>query len=62
SGIPAISMMRSGRHFSGASWLGLKARDAFEVTAVSYTPLIAGFAALALGLGLLSLTWYREGR
>jgi hypothetical protein len=62
SAVPAISMMRSGHHFSGASWLGLKARDAFEVTAVSYTPLIAGFAALALGLGLLSLTWYREGR
>lgn len=59
---PSISMMRSGHRYSGSSWLGLKARDAFEVTAVSYTPLIAGFAALAIGLGLLSLTWYREGR
>jgi hypothetical protein len=59
---PSISMVRSGRRFNGSTWLGLKARDAFEVTAVSYTPLIAGFAALGLGLGLLSLTWYREGR
>ena len=62
SGTPAVSMMRSGHRFAGSSWLGLKARDAFEVTAVSYTPLIAGFAALGLALGLLSLTWYREGR
>jgi hypothetical protein len=62
SSTPSISMVRSGHRFSGASWLGLKARDAFEVTAVSYTPLIAGFAALAIALGLLSLTWYREGR
>ncbi|MFZ1109300.1 MAG: hypothetical protein WAN43_13275 [Rhodomicrobium sp.] len=59
---PSVSMVRSGRRFSGSAWLGLKARDAFEVTAVSYTPLIAGFAVLAIGLGLLSLTWYREGR
>ncbi len=59
---PSVSMVRSGRRFAGSTWLGLKSRDAFEVTAVSYTPLIAGFAALAIGLGLLSLTWYREGR
>jgi hypothetical protein len=59
---PSVSMVRSGLRFSGSTWLGLKAREAFEVTAVSYTPLIAGFGVLALGLGLLSLTWYREGR
>jgi hypothetical protein len=59
---PSISMVRSGRRYAGSTWLGLKARDAFEVTAVSYTQLIAGLAALGIGLGLLSLTWYREGR
>lgn len=62
SDTPSVSMVRSGRRFNSSTWLGLKARDAFEVTAVSYTPLVAGFGALALGLGLLSLTWYREGR
>ncbi len=60
--LPAISMVRSGHRFSGTNWLGLKARDAYEVKAISYTPLISGFAALGLALGLLSLTWYREGR
>ncbi len=59
---PSISMVRSGHRYYGSTWLGLKARDAFEVKAVSYTPLIAGFAALGIALGLLSLTWYREGR
>ncbi len=60
--VPEIAMVRSGRRFYGTSWLGLKARDAHEVKAISYTPLIAGFAALGIALGLLSLTWYREGR
>jgi len=59
---PAVSMVRSGHRFYGSSWLGLKARDAYEVKAISYTPLISGFAALGLALLLLSLTWYREGR
>ncbi|MGO9543853.1 MAG: hypothetical protein ACLPPF_03555 [Rhodomicrobium sp.] len=59
---PAISMVRSGHRFYGTSWLGLKARDAYEVKAISFTPLISGLAALGIALGLLSLTWYREGR
>ncbi len=59
---PSISMVRSGHRFYGSTWLGLKARDAYEVKAISYTPLISGFAALGIALGLLSLTWYREGR
>jgi uncharacterized membrane protein len=60
--VPSVSMVRSGHRFYGSSWLGLKARDAFEVKAISYTPLIGGFAVLGIALGLLSLTWYREGR
>jgi hypothetical protein len=60
--LPAVAMVRSGHRFFGGSWLGLKARDAYEVKAISYTPLISGFAALGIALLLLSLTWYREGR
>jgi hypothetical protein len=59
---PGISMIRSAHRFHGSSWLGLKSRDAYEVKAVAYTPLISGFAALGIALVLLSLTWYREGR
>ncbi len=60
--VPTPSMVHSGHRFYGTSWLGLKARDTFEVKAVSYTPLVSGFAALGIAIGLLALTWYREGR
>jgi len=60
--VPAISMIRSGHRFYGSSWLGLKERDAYDVKAISYTPLVGGFASLGIALGLLSLAWYREGR
>ncbi len=59
---PTLSLVHSGHRYYGASWLGLKARDTFEVKAVSYTPLVSGFAALGIAIGLLALTWYREGR
>jgi hypothetical protein len=60
--LPSISMIRSGHRFYGSSWLGLKERDAYDVRAISYTPLVGGFAALGIALCLMSLTWYREGR
>jgi hypothetical protein len=60
--VPKVSLVRSGHRFFGSDWAGLKARDAFEVKAVFYTPLMQGFAALGLVLALLALTWYREGR
>jgi len=46
----------------GDDWAGLRDRQAYMVTGVKYTPLYAGPLALALLLGLLALTWYREGR
>ena len=60
--VPRISMLTSARTFNGSGWLGLKNRDAHIVKGVSLTPLFSGFAALALLLGLVSLTWWREGR
>jgi hypothetical protein len=59
---PTLSVVRSGHRYYGTGWLGLKARDAYEVKAVSYTPLVSGFTALGIAIGLLALTWYREGR
>jgi hypothetical protein len=60
--LPRLAMMKSGHRFHGGSWMGLKDRDAYEVKRATTIPLAQGFAALALALGLLSLTWYREGR
>ena len=58
--MPRIALVHSGQtHWPG--WLGVKERNAYEVRGVQLTPLFAGFLALALALGLLSLTWFREG-
>ncbi len=46
----------------GNGWLGLVRRDAYLVRGVRMLPLFAGFGILALLLGLLSVTWFREGR
>jgi hypothetical protein len=59
---PTFSMLRGANRYYGETWLGLKARDAYDVTATSYIPLVNGFLALGIGLLALSLTWYREGR
>lgn len=60
--LPRLSMMGQSRKMHGDDWAGLRDRQAFMVTGVSYTPLYAGPLALALLMGLLALTWYREGR
>jgi len=46
----------------GQNWLGLLNRDAYLVRGIKIIPLMTGLLALAALLGLLSLTWYREGR
>ncbi len=60
--LPRISLLGQSTKMHGADWAGLRDRQAYMVTGVTYTPLYAGALALALLLGLLALTWYREGR
>jgi len=60
--LPRISMMGQSVKMHGDDWAGLRDRQAYMVTGVKYTPLYAGPLALALLLGLLALTWYRESR
>ncbi len=55
-------MLQSATRYYGQNWLGLKDREAYVVRGVQYTPLLAGFLALALFLGIIILTWYRESR
>jgi hypothetical protein len=61
AGLPRLAMIRSGHVMHGADWLGLHKRDAYHVKGVRLFPLFTGFLALALLLGLLAATWYREG-
>jgi hypothetical protein len=60
--MPRIVMLRSGSTMHGGDWLGLHKRDAHQVKGVRLFPLFTGFLALALLLGAIALTWFREGR
>jgi hypothetical protein len=61
SPLPRIVMLRGGHVMHGADWLGLHKREAYHVEGVRLFPLFAGFLALALLLGMISVTWFREG-
>ena len=60
--LPRIAMLRTGRLMHGDDWLGLRQRDAYVTRGVRLIPLFTGLLALAVLLGALSLTWFREGR
>ncbi len=60
--LPRLTMLQSATRYYGQNWLGLKDREAYVVRGVKYTPLLAGFLALALFIGLIMLTWFRESR
>jgi hypothetical protein len=59
--LPRIVMLRGGNVMHGSDWLGLHKREAYHVEGVRQFPLFSGLLALALLLGLIAMTWYREG-
>jgi hypothetical protein len=61
SPLPRIVMLRGGHVLHGGDWLGLRKREAYHVEGVRLFPLFTGFLALALLLGMISVTWFREG-
>ena len=61
SPLPRIVMVRGGHVMHGTDWLGLHKRDAYHVQGVRLFPLFTGFLALALLLGMMAITWFREG-
>ncbi|WP_075217184.1 hypothetical protein [Mongoliimonas terrestris] len=60
--VPRVVPQRGGSTFGGAGWIGLDMTDAYEVTGIERTRLLAGFLGLALFLAALGTTWWREGR
>jgi hypothetical protein len=58
---PRVVMMRGGHTMHGGDWIGLHKRDAYHVKGVRLFPLFTGFLALGLLLGLIAMTWFREG-
>ncbi len=60
--LPRIVSVRAGGNYAGAGWLGVRMTDANVLKGIDRIPLFAGFLGLALILGALAATWYREGR
>ena len=61
-GVPELRRTEAGRDSSGRSWLGLVRRRDHVVTGLDSTPLLPGWLALPLLLGLAVVAWRREGR
>ena len=59
--LPQLIKMKPGRAMAGPGWLGLQSAGAYTVRAIEELPLFAFLLSLALLLGLLVATWYREG-
>ncbi len=62
AGIPRIVKIKQNRALSGSGWIGIKANETYQVTAIRTLALFGTFLAMALLLGLFMLMWYREGR
>lgn len=61
-GTPAIRGVQPARKTSGSGWIGMVRNEAYTVTGITSVPLAPWWLVLALGLGLASLAWWREGR
>ncbi len=61
-GAPALRRTEPGHDAAGAGWIGLQRRHDHLVTGIAALPLLPGWAALALLLGLAVAAWRREAR
>ncbi|WP_310621342.1 hypothetical protein [Flexibacterium corallicola] len=60
--LPQITMMGSAARYHGGNWIGFKRSEASNLTGVTRYPVLNGFLGLALLLGALCFTWFRESR
>jgi hypothetical protein len=60
--LPRIIPVRPGGVASGSDWMGIRMTEASVLRGVNRLPLFAGFLGLAILLGAVAATWYREGR
>ena len=61
-GVPRVVAVSTGERLAGEDWMGLRTRDVSVVTGIGLFPVFAGLTGLLLLLGLISLSWIREGR
>jgi len=59
--LPRLTLRDAGERMSGLGWIGLKRSEASSLEGVQQIPLLSGFLGLAVLLGLIGATWFREG-
>jgi hypothetical protein len=60
TGAPALRSIGLDRITSGRDWIGLPTRGAHITSAITTTPLLPDWLALAFLLGAVGLAWWRE--
>ena len=61
-GVPALRTLCANRPAAGRGWMGLRERNALQITAITRTPLLPAWLALVLAGACLIAGWLREGR
>jgi len=61
-GMPDVRRVAAGDEAAGTNWFGLRQNRDYVVTGIRQTPLLPVWIALILALGLMLMTWHREGR
>ncbi len=59
---PAIKRLSKTNNYAGKQWIGLKKNNAYRVKNVNARPMMPPWLSVMLLLGLVILTWVREGR
>ncbi|MBB5752807.1 hypothetical protein [Prosthecomicrobium pneumaticum] len=57
-----VPVRGDGRAMAGSGWIGIRTTEASVLKGVDRLPLFSGFLGLALLIGAVAATWYREGR
>ncbi|MGX1097976.1 hypothetical protein [Amorphus sp. MBR-141] len=60
--LPRLTLRDAGERMSGLGWIGFKRSEASSLEGVQQIPLLSGFLGLAVLLGVIGATWFREGR
>ncbi|WP_150523879.1 hypothetical protein [Roseibium sediminis] len=60
--VPRVVALQNAANYSGNGWIGFKTSNATVLNGVDRYPLFLGLFGLALLLGAMTATWYREGR
>lgn len=60
--LPRLTLRDAGERMNGLGWIGFKRSAASSLEGVQQIPLFSGFLGLAVLLGVIGATWFREGR